>query len=112
MVEIDSPTATAATLPLAPRNPLPYRQQVKALRSFIDGHQRLRDAGGTIIRVVLGPRWLVPPVAGHKEEIIVHSPSALTTAEKTTGSAAAAGVMLARTGRKPLPYNSAAVRNR
>jgi cytochrome P450 len=63
MVQIDSPTAnTTATLPLAPRNPLPYRQQVKALRLFIEGHQRLRDAGGPVTRMVLGPRWLMPPL--------------------------------------------------
>ncbi|WP_396916165.1 cytochrome P450, partial [Mycolicibacterium sp.] len=70
MVEIDSPSAVAphaggpatATLPLAPRNPLPYRQQIKALRYFIEGHQRLRDAGGPVNRIVLGPRWLVPQV--------------------------------------------------
>ncbi|BBX34432.1 cytochrome P450 [Mycolicibacterium mageritense DSM 44476 = CIP 104973] len=70
MVEIDSPSAVAphaggpatGTLPLAPRNPLPYRQQIKALRYFIEGHQRLRDAGGPVNRIVLGPRWLVPQV--------------------------------------------------
>ncbi|ORA37321.1 cytochrome P450 [Mycobacterium aquaticum] len=63
MVEIDSPAVTATTvLPLAPRNPMPYRQQIKALRLFIEGHQRLRDAGGPVSRIVLGPRWLVPPV--------------------------------------------------
>jgi cytochrome P450 len=63
MVEIDSPAvATTATLPLAPRNPLPYRQQVRALRLFIEGHQQLRDAGGPVSRIVLGPRWLIPPV--------------------------------------------------
>lgn len=60
MVEIDSRPVTA-DLPLAPRNPLPYRQQLKALRSFIDGFQLLRDAGGPVSRIVLGPRWLIPP---------------------------------------------------
>ncbi|MBN3512537.1 cytochrome P450 [Mycolicibacterium nivoides] len=61
MVEIDTRTA-AATLPLAPRNPLSYRQTIKSMRSFIEGHQRLRDAGGPVSRMVLGPRWLIPPV--------------------------------------------------
>jgi cytochrome P450 len=61
MVETDARTA-AATLPLAPRNPLSYRQTIKALRSFIEGHQALRDAGGPVSRMVLGPRWLIPPV--------------------------------------------------
>lgn len=59
MVETASPPVTE--LPLAPRNPLPYREQVRCLRSFIDGMQRLRDAGGPVTRIVLGPRWLVPP---------------------------------------------------
>ncbi|WP_458319090.1 cytochrome P450 [Mycolicibacterium brisbanense] len=63
MVEIESPAVTTpAALPLAPLNPLPYRQQIKALRLFIEGHQRLRDAGGPVSRIVLGPRWLMPPV--------------------------------------------------
>src|ERR1700742_3266250 len=49
-----------ATLPLAPKNPLAYRDQLRAVRSFIDGHQELLDAGGPVTRVVLGPKWLVP----------------------------------------------------
>jgi cytochrome P450 len=47
-------------LPLAPKNPLRYRHQVRALRSLIDGHQELIDAGGPVTRVVLGPKWLFP----------------------------------------------------
>ncbi len=50
-----------ANLPLAPKNPLPYRQQLSAVRSFIDGHQELLDAGGSVTRIVLGPKWLFPP---------------------------------------------------
>ncbi|WKG04352.1 cytochrome P450 [Mycolicibacterium sp. HK-90] len=61
MVEIQARPA-ADTPPLAPRNPLPYRRTIAALRSFIEGHQQLRDAGGPISRMVLGPRWLIPPV--------------------------------------------------
>jgi cytochrome P450 len=49
-----------ANLPLAPKNPLPYRQQLRAVRSFIDGFQQLFDAGGPVTRVVLGPKWLFP----------------------------------------------------
>ena len=48
------------TLTLAPKNPLPYWQRLKALRSFIDGIQVLVDAGGPVTRIVLGPKWLVP----------------------------------------------------
>lgn len=47
-------------LPLAPRNPLPYLEQLRALRLFIEGHQKLRDAGGPVTRIVMGPRWLAP----------------------------------------------------
>jgi cytochrome P450 len=49
-------------LPIAPKNPLPFWQQVKAVRSYIDGHQTLLNAGGPITRLVLGPKWLVPNV--------------------------------------------------
>ncbi len=49
-----------SVLPLAPKNPLPYWQQLKAIRSFIDGLQALLDAGGPVTRIVLGPKWLLP----------------------------------------------------
>jgi cytochrome P450 len=49
-----------ARLPLAPKNPLRYRHQLRALRSFIDGNQELLDAGGPVTRIVLGPKWLFP----------------------------------------------------
>ena len=58
-------------LPLAPRNPLPYRQLVKAVRVFHTGQERLRDAGGPVTRVVLGPRWVVPPL------VLVTSPTGI-----------------------------------
>jgi cytochrome P450 len=57
----EAPESTdVAKLPLAPKNPLPYRHQIRALRSLIDGHQELFDAGGSITRIVLGPKWLFP----------------------------------------------------
>lgn len=55
-------TVAVSTLPLAPRNPLPYRQQVTALRTFHTGLEMLRDAGGPVTRLTLAPRWLMPPV--------------------------------------------------
>jgi cytochrome P450 len=61
MVEILETTDVGA-LTLAPKNPLPYRQQVKAVRDFIDGFQALLDAGGPVTRLVLGPKWLLPNV--------------------------------------------------
>ena len=59
MVETLEKTEVAA-LPLAPKNPLPYRQQFRAVRSYIDGFQELLEAGGPITRLVLGPKWLLP----------------------------------------------------
>jgi len=49
-----------ASLPLPPRNPLPYRQRLKALRAFHTGQEALRDSGGPVTSVDLGPKWLVP----------------------------------------------------
>jgi cytochrome P450 len=58
---LEAPESTdVATLPLAPKNPLPYRDQLRGVRSFIDGHQELLDAGGPVTRIVLGPKWLLP----------------------------------------------------
>jgi cytochrome P450 len=54
-------SADVAKLPLAPKNPLPYRQQLRAVRSLIYGLQQLLDAGGPVTRIVLGPKWLLPP---------------------------------------------------
>ena len=54
-------SANVAALPLAPKNPLPYRHQLRAVRSLIDGLQQLLDAGGPVTRIVLGPKWLIPP---------------------------------------------------
>jgi cytochrome P450 len=61
MVELREGTDVGA-LPLAPKNPLPYRQRLKALRVFHTGMETLRDAGGPVTRFSLGPRWLMPPI--------------------------------------------------
>ncbi|QIV80334.1 cytochrome P450 [Mycolicibacterium frederiksbergense] len=53
---------TVAELPLAPLNPLPYRQRRDALRNFHTGTDILRDAGGPVTRFSLGPSWLMPPI--------------------------------------------------
>ena len=54
--------ADVAALPLAPKNPLPYRRRLHALRVFHTGQETLRDAGGPVTRVSFGPKWLFPPV--------------------------------------------------
>ena len=64
-------TVDTGALPLAPKNPLPYRQMVNAVRVFHTGQERLRDAGGPVSRVKLGPKWLVPPV------VLVTSPTGI-----------------------------------
>ncbi len=51
---------SADALALAPKNPLPYWRQLRAVRSYIDGLQTLVDAGGPVTRIVLGPKWLLP----------------------------------------------------
>jgi cytochrome P450 len=51
-----------ASLPLAPKNPLPYRQRLQAVRKFHTGTDKLRDAGGPVTRFSLGPKWLMPPI--------------------------------------------------
>jgi len=56
------PTRDLASLPLAPKNPLPYRQRLQAVRSFHTGTDKLRYAGGPVTRFSLGPKWLMPPI--------------------------------------------------
>ena len=51
-------TVEVAALPLAPRNPLPHLQQMKAVRAFHTGCEVLRDAGGPVTR--LAPIWTLP----------------------------------------------------
>ncbi|OSC41147.1 cytochrome P450 [Mycobacterium decipiens] len=60
-----------ALLPLAPKNPLSYRQRARALRSFHTGMDHLRDAGGPVTRLTFGPKWLTPPV------VVATSPEAI-----------------------------------
>ncbi|MDQ2628509.1 MAG: cytochrome P450 [Actinomycetota bacterium] len=57
-----------SALPLAPKNPLPYGQQVRALRQFHTGSEILRDAGGLVTRLELAPHWVTPPM------VVVTSP--------------------------------------
>ncbi|MFC7673452.1 cytochrome P450 [Mycolicibacterium sp. GCM10028919] len=64
-------TTDPATLPLVPRNPLPYRELIKAVRNLDSGQEIIRAAGGRVTRVAIGPKWLVPPL------VSVMSPSAV-----------------------------------
>jgi cytochrome P450 len=60
-----------ASLPLPPRNPLPHRQQLRALRVFHTGQEALRDSGGPVTSVRLGPKWLVGPM------VVITSPAGI-----------------------------------
>ena len=55
-------TVGVASLPPAPKNPLPYWQRLKATRELTVGPEKLRDAGGPVTKSVLGPKWLIPPL--------------------------------------------------
>jgi cytochrome P450 len=50
------------SLPLVPRNPLSLAQRLKAVRDTHTGQATLRDSGGPVTRVTLGPKWLSPPI--------------------------------------------------
>jgi cytochrome P450 len=54
--------ADVSVLPLVPKNPLPYREQLRCLRAFHTGMETLRDAGGSVTRLQLAPKWLMPPI--------------------------------------------------
>lgn len=56
-------------LPTPPENPLPFWEKARAIRSFAAGFEELRDAGGPVSRLSMGPKWLFPPV------VVVTSPS-------------------------------------
>ena len=55
-------SGTGAVTGPPPRNPLPTRLQLSAIRTFDSGPEILRNAGGPVTRLHLGPRWLAPPV--------------------------------------------------
>jgi cytochrome P450 len=61
-VSIKESIRDVTALPLAPKNPLPYRERLKAIKHFHVGTDALRDAGGPVTRVILGPKWLIPPI--------------------------------------------------
>ena len=60
-----------SALPLAPKNPLSIRELLRAVRNLDAGQEVLRDAGGTVTRIQVGPKWLFPPV------VAVFSPSGI-----------------------------------
>jgi cytochrome P450 len=55
-------SAEVARLPLPPKNPLPYRQRLRAMRTTHTGCEALRNAGGPVTRFRLAPAPLAPPI--------------------------------------------------
>ncbi|BBY73743.1 cytochrome P450 [Mycolicibacterium parafortuitum] len=53
--------SSVESLPLAPKNPLPYRELLRLVRTLDTGQLGVRAAGGPITRVQVAPRWLFPP---------------------------------------------------
>lgn len=68
---VETAARDVASLPLPPKNPLPFLQRARALRSFHTGMDQLRDAGGPVTRFRLGPKWLMPPI------VVATSPEAI-----------------------------------
>ena len=50
-------------IPVAPDVPMGYLERLRAVRTFHTGMEQVRDAGGRVSMVCLGPRWLVPTFA-------------------------------------------------
>ena len=55
--------------PLPPKVPLSLPQRLNAIRHYHRGMETIRDAGGPVTRVDLGPRWMVPRI------VVTTSPS-------------------------------------
>ena len=73
---------TVAVTDAPPRNPLPLRTQLAVIRRFDSGPEVLRDAGGPVTRLRLGPPSLVPQVVvatspQAARDILTHSPEKL-----------------------------------
>lgn len=63
MSMVDNRRESLQDLPPAPRNPLPFRQRLAAVKSHHTGTDVLRDAGGPVTLISMGPKWLLPPIA-------------------------------------------------
>ncbi len=81
MVETGTSTDVVELAP-PPTNPLPVRQQIRALKAFHPGQVALRDAGGHVTRLKNGPAWLT------SEGVVATSPRAARDILSATGSAA------------------------
>ena len=62
MSELMAGSSGVAGLPLVPANPLPLRQRLIAARQYHTGQVTLREAGGSVTRVMLGPFGFGPSI--------------------------------------------------
>ena len=62
MSELTAGSSDVARLPLVPSNPLPLRTRMTAARQYHDGQVELREAGGPVTRVDLGPFGTGPAI--------------------------------------------------
>ncbi len=62
MADLNDALPDPGRLPLVPMNPLPVGERMKWARQNHHGQVVLREAGGSITRVGLGPRWLGPSI--------------------------------------------------
>jgi cytochrome P450 len=62
MSEQASETVDITSLPLVPANPLPLRQRMTAAREYHEGQVTLRESGGPVTRVQLGPAGTGPSI--------------------------------------------------
>lgn len=71
IVDTTPARADVRALPLAPRNPLPYWKLLRAVRALDTGQEIVREAGGPVSRIAVGPKRLIPPL------VTVMSPNAI-----------------------------------
>ena len=62
MSELMAGSSGVAGLPLVPANPLPLRERLIAARQYHTGQVTLREAGGSVTRVMLGPFGFGPSI--------------------------------------------------
>lgn len=55
-------TLDVSSLPLVPKNPLPFWQLVKLVRRLDTGQEVIRDAGGPLTRIQFAPKNVYPPI--------------------------------------------------
>ena len=55
------------------------RELLTAVRTLDSGQETLRDAGGPVTRIQMGPKWMVPPIVAVCSSRRIHSTLSSTT---------------------------------